>query len=320
MNNEASVHAAAMMLCALAGLGIGLTTDASAAEPLITPFLMAMLVFVFIDIEPKDLKRSFSDAKFTLSSLAINFIWTPLFAAGLGLLFFGDSEQARIGLMMLLAMPCTDWYLVFTASAKGDVALGSAILPMNLILQIVLIPVYVSALAGSDADFDITGMLLDSAVMLAIPAAAAVMLRLAGMGSQHAENIVSGARSHCGTLQLVFLCMAITAMFAAEARDVAENIGVIATLAAPMLIFFAATFVISAAASKAAGTGFDAGTSLIFTAMARNSPLALAIAASSFPESHLILVILAVAPMIELPVLSAASALRLKMRDARRTG
>ncbi len=312
--NEAFAHTAAMLVCALAGLCIGLAMDASAAGLLVAPSLMAMLVFVFININPKDLRRSFADGVFGLTSAAINFIWAPLLATGLGLMFYGDSEQARIGLMMLLAMPCTDWYLVFTSSAKGDVALSSAILPMNLVLQVFLIPLYVSALAGGNAEFDMAGMLLDSALMLAVPAIAAAALRIAGKKSEPLKGIVKEARSRCGTLQLVFLCIAVAAMFSSEAEDVVGNAELIATLIAPMMIFFAATSALSILTSKAERMKYDRGTSLLFTTLARNSPLALAIAASSFPDAHLTLVILAVAPMIELPVLSVISALRLKAK------
>ncbi len=43
---------------------------------------------------------------------------------------------------MLMVTPCTDWYLIFTEIAKGNVALSTAILPVNLILQVLLLPIY----------------------------------------------------------------------------------------------------------------------------------------------------------------------------------
>ena len=43
---------------------------------------------------------------------------------------------------MLMVTPCTDWYLVFTGVAKGNVPLSTSILPINLILQILLLPIF----------------------------------------------------------------------------------------------------------------------------------------------------------------------------------
>ncbi|MCL2509590.1 MAG: arsenic resistance protein, partial [Methanomassiliicoccaceae archaeon] len=83
----------------------------------------------------------------------------------------------------------------------------------------------------------------------------------------------------------------------------------------PLLIFFTLNFAISRFVGKALGFSFDDTTSLTFTVMARNSPLALAIAVAAFPASPLIALALVVGPLIELPVLSLASAAVLKMRD-----
>ena len=49
--------------------------------------------------------------------------------------------------------------------------------------------------------------------------------------------------------------------------------------------------------------------------MARNSPLALAICAAAFPSETIVLLILAVGPLIELPVLAVAAELRLRIRS-----
>ena len=53
-----------------------------------------------------------------------------------------------------MVTPCTDWYLIFTGISKGNVALGSSILPLNLVLQLVLLPVYVFLIGGSSVDMN----------------------------------------------------------------------------------------------------------------------------------------------------------------------
>ena len=314
VRHEAFAHAAAMLLSALAGLAAGCAVDADSAEGLFVPALAAMLVFVFIVIEPRDLYRAFSNVRFTAAELAANFLLAPALAAGLGLLFFPSDADMRIGLLMLLAMPCTDWFLVFTASAKGEVALSAAILPLNLVLQVVLIPIYVFTLVGSSADFDIPSMLWNSAPMLAIPAAIAVSLRLVAHRLDKVGSVVGWMSASSGLLQLASLCLAIVAMFAYASGDLLDNLDTFAVLLAPLLIFFVTAYFASEIAARAAGLGYDECTSLIFTAMARNPPLALAIVVSVFPDRPLILITLAIAPLVELPILSAVSGLRLRFR------
>lgn len=113
------------------------------SEYLITPFLMLMLSLVFVQIPLKDIGSSLKNLKFTFTAIIINFIWTPILILILGRLFLSKNPELLIGYIMLMVTPCTDWYLIFTGIAKGNVALGSSILPLNLILQLLLLPIYI---------------------------------------------------------------------------------------------------------------------------------------------------------------------------------
>lgn len=132
---------AIIFLAILLGLGLSniplLTANSGS---LITLFLCLMLYGLFLEVPLKDLKNSFKNVKFTSTSLIINFIWTPLLGYFLGVLFLKGNIDILIGFFMLILTPCTDWYLVFTKMAKGNLNLSFSILPINLILQIVLLP------------------------------------------------------------------------------------------------------------------------------------------------------------------------------------
>jgi ACR3 family arsenite efflux pump ArsB len=111
-------------------------------EHLINVFLCLMLYGLFLEVPLDELKDSFKNIKFTSTSLLINFLWTPLFGYFIGSLFLRGNVDILIGFFMLILTPCTDWYLVFTKMAKGDLTLSLSILPINLILQIILLPIY----------------------------------------------------------------------------------------------------------------------------------------------------------------------------------
>ena len=134
----------------LAGLGLGqVSWIAQHSGQLILPFLVMMLVGVFLHVPMQDLVSAFRNRKITTLSLLINFVWNPIFAYMLGWLFLHDLPALRIGLIMLMVTPCTDWYLIFTGIARGNVPLSISLLPWNLLLQLLLLPVYLLALAGT---------------------------------------------------------------------------------------------------------------------------------------------------------------------------
>ena len=111
-------------------------------------FILNALWIVFDDTTAS-IEKAFLNIRFLGSSTIINFIWTPVLAWGLGAIFLSDHPALWIGFIMLMVTPCTDWYLAFTGIAKGNVSLSTSILPINLILQVVLLPIYLLLFAGS---------------------------------------------------------------------------------------------------------------------------------------------------------------------------
>ncbi len=108
-------------------------------------------------------------------------------------------------------------------------------------------------------------------------------------------------------LQLFFLCLAIIIMFAAEEQDLLANYLLFLKLFIPLICFFIITFFVARIIGKKLGFKQDELISLHFTTLARNSPLALAIAVSAFQTQPLILLVLIIGPLMELPILSIIS-------------
>ncbi|MBC7086402.1 MAG: bile acid:sodium symporter, partial [Methanomethylovorans sp.] len=117
----------------LGAVGIGLilgqiTIIQNYAALFIVPFLIVMLYGIFLQVPLNQLRNSFRNWKFAAISGSINFIFNPLFAFILGYLFLRDIPALWIGFIMLMVTPCTDWYLVFTGIAHGNVPLSASIL------------------------------------------------------------------------------------------------------------------------------------------------------------------------------------------------
>src|SRR5699024_12762779 len=78
-------------------------------------------------------------------------------------------------------------------------------------------------------------------------------------------------------------------------------------LLVPCLFFFLLTFFFSSLAGRLRNFGRDDTVSPIMTTMARNSPIALSIAATAFAHEPLLALVLVIGPLIELPVLSVTA-------------
>ena len=73
------------------------------------------------------------------------------------------------------------------------------------------------------------------------------------------------------------------------------------------MIFFIVNFILDFILSRQLDFNYENYVSLTLTTLARNSPLALALAIKSFPNNELIAIALVVGPLIELPVLYIVS-------------
>src|SRR5690554_2016184 len=79
---------------------------ATNSSQLIVPLLMFMLFGLFLSINMSELQRSFLNIKFSFTNIAVNFIWTPVFAYFLGQIFLTNELPIWIGFVMLMVTPC----------------------------------------------------------------------------------------------------------------------------------------------------------------------------------------------------------------------
>lgn len=107
--------------------------------------------------------------------------------------------------------------------------------------------------------------------------------------------------------QITFLSLAIIAMFASQGSYLINNLEVIYILIIPILLYFIINFVVAQTVGKAMKFSYEDTVSLNLTVIARNSPVALAIAVTSFPDQPLIALALVIGPLIELPILAIVS-------------
>lgn len=277
---------------------------------LITIFLALMLFALFLDIPLSDIRNSFTNTKFTSTSLIINFLWTPLFGYFLGNLFLRGNIDLSIGFVMLILTPCTDWYLVFTKMSKGNVPLSLSILPINLVLQLVLLPIYLLIFFSSSNTIELMDLSNSLITFIIIPFAASLLVKYIFNNKPIKDKITSFFTN----MQTIFLCIAIFGLFNTEANSLLNNLESIGILFIPVILFFIINFIVDYIVSKHMKFCYEDYASLTLTTLARNSPLSLAIAISSFPHNELIAIALVIGPLIELPVLYVVSRVLLKIR------
>jgi len=102
-------------------------------------------------------------------------------------------------------------------------------------------------------------------------------------------------------------------MFASEGAALLESPLVVLALLPPVLLFFVVNFALVYLTARLTRLSYADYAALCCTTLARNSPIALAIALVAFQEQPLIALALVIGPLIELPILGVVAQLLLRI-------
>lgn len=119
-------------------------------ETLLWPMLVLLLFVTFVQVPLLHLREAFADHRFISAILVGNFVIVPLIVWGL-VSWLPDDPVLRLGVLLVLLVPCTDWFITFSQLGRGDVARAIAVTPANLLLQLLLLPLYLWLLADGAA-------------------------------------------------------------------------------------------------------------------------------------------------------------------------
>lgn len=263
------------------GLGLGLGSAspdaATALSKALWPVLGSLLYVTFVQIPLWHLPDALRDGRFMAAVLTGNFLLVPVLV-GLVLPWLPADPALRLGVALVLLVPCTDWFVTFTQLGGGNTARAIAVTPLNLLLQLLLLPVYLWLLV----EHELEGVLGLSDVWPAI-LLVGLPLALAAATGRWIEAAPQRARLRDGLAWWTVPLLAVVVMLiaAGNVRTVSEAgplwlpaVGVFVAyvlLAAPVAVALARGF----------GLAFDAARTVAFSLGTRNSfvvlPFALAL-------------------------------------------
>lgn len=276
--------------------------------------IIVLVYSVVLGVPHGKIWSSFKNWRFFGIAWFVNFVIIPLLAWGLAIVFLSAYPPIFVGFILYLITPCTDWFLVFTSMAKGDVPLALALLPTNLILQVLLIPVYLVLFVGKVVPFQFGALIETMLIFILLPFVCAGLTRVCLRhikGEDRAKEMIEKILS---PFQTITLTATLLIMFAGQTTIILNNIGPLSIVFAPVIIFFVISFVLSQFISRLFHLAYKACALLTCTVAGRNSPLSLAIAIGLFPDEPILQVAIIIGVLIELPILILIVRLLLRLR------
>jgi arsenite transporter len=283
-----------------AGAVVGRATD---------PLILSLVALLFLTVRLDGLSALRRMPRVALLAVVVNFVVVPVLAVALTTLLLPDLDL-RLGVLLYCLAPCTDWFLGFTRIAGGDTAVGAALIPLQMTLQLALFPVWLALFAGergvaADASFASAGPALLTWFVLPAGIAVAARVLLDRMLPRAGRRVVATADR---AVPLVIAAV-ILALFAANVGTILADPGAFAGVLVVVFLFFVATFAIGELVSRAFRLRFPERALLTMTTSARNAPLMLAVTAVALPGRPVVAAALVLGMLVEFPHLTAVAQL-----------
>ena len=324
MSRACSCTSALLALAILIGLGIGHlfpeygTLLGTASDHIV--LLLLTLVFFEARFEP-EFKISGHIGFLSLAWVA-NFVMIPILAWSISSLFFGNQPALRTGLLLYFLFPCTDWFLAFTRMSKGDVVLGSVLIPINLVSQLLLFPLYLalfaflqpSLFAGFQANLDLIGISWTLGKWFLFPFLAAGFTRVLLSRFWPPERIKS-LKGSVGTAVPWVLATLVLCIFSSNASELTKHPSAFPLILLAVFLFFILTWLGGEFLGSRFRLAHPRKALLAITMTARNSPLMLGLATVAFPNQPLLYAALIIGMLVEFPHLTILSRLLSKKAE-----
>lgn len=244
---------------------------------LVTPAIAVLMYAMFLQIPFLQLRQGLANRRFIAALLVANFVLIPLlvWALTLGL---HDQPAILLGALLVLLTPCIDYVVVFTHIGKGDARLTLAATPLLLLLQLALLPLYLTVIPSEAAVTITLGPFVEAFVLLiAIPLLLAVLTCAGARRSPGIARWNQGWAWMPVPAMATVLLVVIGSQIAFVAREIEQLLPVIPVYLGFMLL----APVVGALTARAFRLPAATARSVTFSSTTRNSlvvlPLALAL-------------------------------------------
>lgn len=293
------------LLAIAAGSALGISAPGAAERVAgATDITLLILIFLlFFELRLSAVARAFGNLKFLAVAWSANFLIVPTIAFAIASLLLPGKPLLFAGLMIYFLAPCTDWFLGFTRMAGGDTELGAALIPVSLISQLLLFPLWLWLFTPVTGLVDFAAMPALFLQWFVLPMALAqcarvVLTRL--LPPQAMERLFA----RTGLLMSLTLCLLIAQIFASHVGEILSHAALFGVVAIAVLLFFALTFGAGHALARLAALSHPQHALLAMTMAARNAPLMLALTAVALPDQPLVLAVIVFGMLVEIPHLT----------------
>jgi ACR3 family arsenite efflux pump ArsB len=273
--------------------------------------ILVLVSLLFFEVKFEVLSRATQNIKFLSVAWIANFVLIPTIGFLIASLFLSGQPLFFTGLLIYFIAPCTDWFLGFTKLAKGNVSLGTVLLPINLVSQLLLYPVYLALFAHEQVGVDIASIGDTLLHWFLIPLIGAILVQIVLKKVMPAPKFESLLSLVGKTIPFV-IAILVALIFSANIGIILEHVNMFVIILVAVFVFFVVTYFLGEGLSRIFKFDYPEHALLTMTTAARNAPLMLGVTAVALPNQPLIYAALVIGMLVEFPHLTVLKHLLLR--------
>ena len=310
-------------LCIAVGIALGAAAPAlfqalaaleiASVNLVVAVLIWAMVYPMMVNVDFASLGAVGRRPKGLIVTVVVNWVIKPFTMAGLAVLFFevvfadwiepADAEQYIAGLIILGAAPCTAMVFVWSQMTKGDPNYTLVQVSVNDIIMVFAFAPIVALLLGvTDLVVPWSTLLLSVVLYVVIPLAAGALTRKAltsGGGAAAVEHFTRKVKP----VSVIGLLATVVLLFGFQGTTILSQPGVIAMIAAPLILQSYGIFAIAYGAAWAWRTPFNVAAPCALIGTSNFFELAVAVAISLFGLNSGAALATVVGVLVEVPVM-----------------
>ena len=258
--------------------------------------MVALLYTAFVQVPLLHLRDAFYERGFVAAVLIGNFVLLPGLVWVL-VQWLPPDPAVRLGVLLVLLVPCTDWFITFSQLGGGNVPCAVAVTPVNLLLQLLLLPFYLWLMMGS-GPFETFG------IAEAWPALLVVVLPLlAAAATERWVEARSGRdnfRDRLGWWTVPLLALVVFLIAGAQVGAVRRAVGLFPVVVPLFVAFLLLAALVAKGLAWCLALPTDRGRTLAFSMGTRNSFVVLPFALTLPDGWEVAAVVVVVQSLVEL--------------------
>lgn len=288
-----------ILVMMILGLINGYVNDVGYLKKLVTPTLFLMIYPMMINLKVTDLFNGFRNPKPLLLSIVINFLISPIIAFSLSKVFFPNSPMLMVGLILISLIPTSGMTASWTGLANGDMKTALVMISGNLLLSILMIPLYMKLFLGEVVTIDTISIINSLLKVVIIPLILGdltrrLIIRISGKKKYKELKPNFGSISSLGVLFIVFIAMSL------KSKTIINKSELVLYSLIPLVIYYAVLLLISHIVGEKM-LDKENRVSLVYGTTMRNLTIALGLSLAAFGGS-LAVFLIAIGYIIQVPL------------------